>query len=299
MAIVNPQEFLSIINGTDDNITKKIYDVYNSNDCSLDSSINGVELKELCLSDNNYDDMKLFIENNDVEKLRHLIDNFSFNSIDSKESETKIKKYELIMILSIFKKIKLMEDDCHNYWHESSQYYKQLNTYKICMKEGQLVTDIHEFNIKSDDDKNESDYIPFLKNVLTPDKMKHELLKYELLNYIPKNKIYFDKQHLETIAQDIKHVLDRFNPIIQSCLEDHEWTINYDNTMNFAVPSNKIIFSNTISMNDAKNEIVIQHLNMVSHYINNMFKISSGKYVIVDDNKYKFSWILISVGYFK
>ncbi len=299
MSIINSSETCMIINDTNDVLEKKINEICNSNDCINGSSINGVELKDLCDVENNYEEMKLFIEKFDVENLIQSSNNFLLNSnnIGEPESEQKNKRYELLLILKLFKKIKLMENQWHQYWLESSQYNKNIDNFKTCIN--QYGNIIHEFNIKPEKDKTEYEYILLLKNALSQQKMKHELLIYELINYTPTSKIYFEARYLQTIALDIKNELDRFNPIIQTYLEDDQWTINYKNTMNFAVPKNKIIYSNTISRHDASNDTVIQHMNLVTNFINNIFKISSGKFVIIDDNKYNICWILISVGYFE
>ena len=47
---------------------------------------------------------------------------------------------------------------------------------------------------------------------------------------------------------------------------------------------------------NAENINLVTHMNMLIHFIKRKFDISSIKYAIVEDNKYYFYWILISIG---
>jgi len=127
--------------------------------------------------------------------------------------------------------------------------------------------------------------------------MKHELLAYELQCYKPRPNICPDI--IKNTPDEIKKILDHFNPLIQYYLEDKEWLINYDQTLNFAIPDKKVVISNTISNANADNSELITHLNHVKQYIKNRYmkvnnpsSIPSIKYSIIEDSKYDVTWIL-------
>jgi hypothetical protein len=144
-----------------------------------------------------------------------------------------------------------------------------------------------------------------LKKSITVTKMKHELLAYELQCYKPRPNVCPDPDVIKNTPDEIKKILDHFNPLIQYYLEDKEWMINYDQTLNFAIPEKKVVISNTISNANADNSELITHLNHVRQYIKNRYvnvnvnvnvktpsSIPSLKYSIVEDSKYDVTWIL-------
>jgi hypothetical protein len=194
-----------------------------------------------------------------------------------------------------------MEIECKKTREKTDAYYKYNKMYTTY--DPDISNQIHEYNIKKDDSKEDSmtipTMIPMLVLTLTKHKMTQELLTYELLNYRTLTRTPFDKSSpsFNDVISQIKFDLERFNPIIQSYLEDRVWTLNTSDTVHFAVPKNKIIFSNTISMQDQENHTVITHMDMLIGYIKRCYKVATLKYVIVEDNKYDVVWILLSIGY--
>jgi hypothetical protein len=118
------------------------------------------------------------------------------------------------------------------------------------------------------------------------------------MHYRPDDKALFNEDNLVSIANQIKMDSDRFNPIIQHYLEDRSWILNTEDTLNFSVPKNKVILSNTINTHDQENTTIITHMDMLINYIKRHYKVPALKYVIVEDNKYYFTWILILIGYY-
>ena len=210
------------------------------------------------------------------------------------ESKNIMERFEFFVILRIFKRLTLLESCSNEYKIESDKYnkYNKMYTY-----DNNIAVNIHKFNNNLEKCYTQSELI--LK-ALTPYRMNQELLSYELLHYRPDNfnKIIFFNDNMDSISHNIRDEINRFNPIIQSYIEDKCWTVNFNDTLNFGVPKNKIIISNTISTYDIDNHIINEHMDMLLSYLKHIFKVSSMKYAIVEDNKYDLSWILISIGYY-
>jgi hypothetical protein len=289
----------------------------NEEDNDSNDYLPNVSLEHVCNIEGNYHVMKRFVEEFNVKDLKKEVDdifiNFNINDVN--------EKFKMLLMLRVFKKIKLMEKSSNdyyiNYQNIMNEYNKSdYNDFVIdevdhCDNHGinhsdnhdvndpmiHMVDLVHNFNIKDDVNKKKSEYVNLMQNILTEQKMNNVLLAYELLNYRPSgSRIVFDNNNTDITSELIRAELNRFNPIIQQYLEDREWTINYKNTLNFSVPKNKIVISNTISMNHTSNNVVTEHMNMLRKYIRRNFKTESVKCAIVEDNKYDLSWTLISIG---
>lgn len=269
------------------------------------ADIEGVNLKDMCdfESPDCYEHMKQFVANYEAADLSTDMQNVMTNIPDlvhiakeTEESKQIMHRFENLLMLKMFKRLKWLEKHSHDNKTETERYYKYQKMYTT--NSNATSKKIHEFNIKSEKEKTDTQYTALVEQVLTPHKMSQELLTYELLHYRPDIKIIFNEENLETLANQIKFDLNRFNPIVQPYLEDHSWTINYKDTMNFQVGKNKIIFSNTINTDDHENNTLITHMDMMINFIKRRFKVPTLKYAIVEDNKYYFTWILISVGYY-
>jgi hypothetical protein len=287
--------------------TKRVHTICDTEACA---DIEGVDLKELCdfESENYFEQMKKFVGSADPYDLKHNVKNVLSNSSnipnnkhltkESDESRTIMQKFENLLILKTFTRLKWLEKysvDCKN---EFTEYYKYQKMYSV---NDSTAKDIHIFNSKVNNDSEAQRHdkqIELLDKALTQHKKTQELLSYELLHYNPSVKIEFTKTSQNgLLAKQIRDDITRFNPIIQSYLEDKSWVINTKDTLNFTVPKTCIVISNTIKSSDKSNNTIISHMELLMKYIERRFKVASLKYVIVRDNKYDFSWILISIGY--
>ena len=288
------------INDEKEKIEKEIIDTY-------ESELSYVNLEEMCNFEATdcYDHMKKFVESYDKTKLSEDIDlvinNIPDNihiSKDTEESKNIMHRFENLLILKLFKRLKLIEKYSRNNKLKTELYY--LNNKKY-INESSIASQIHNYNIEHNGEyKDEDIQMSILKTILTSYKMSQELLTYELLNYRLNNdkKPIFNENNFELITKQINYDLNRFNLLIQNYLEDKEWILNVNDTLNFSVPKHKVIYSNTISKHHQENNIIIDHMDMLINYIKRCYKVPTLKYVIVEDNKYDIIWILISIGFY-
>lgn len=271
-----------------------------------------VSIKDMCELENTHD-CKLFdqlleyIESNDTNDIqKKLADIYTVNdqptvddqpiNISSNDSNA---EYRNLITMRVFQRFKGLEHNCLEFREKSKQYnmyQKMYNTCKISAKE------IHDYNVSEKQENNNAfdsnQKLELLMKAMTPYKMTQELLTYELLHFCNDPVVKFDEDNCEDISNKIRYDVDRFNPIVQAYLEDRSWTINKKDTLNFSVPKNRIVLSNTIDTTVAKNTIFLTHMDMLVHYIKRCYKISSLKYLIVEDNKYDLTWVLIVIGFY-
>ena len=295
--IDDPQEESDIAYVT----SQRINAVCETEECA---DIEGVNLKDMCdfESLDCFEHMKQFVAHYEPSDLTSDMQNVMQNlpdlvhiTKDTDESKQIMHRFENLLMLKMFKRLKWIEKYSYDNKIEMDKYYKYQKMYQ---NNNTSIKKIHEFNLKSDKDKTKDELSLLVDEVLTPYKMSQELLTYDLLHYRPDVKALFNEDNLASIANQIKTDLDRFNPIIQHYLEDRSWILNIEDTLNFSVPKNKIILSNTINTQDQENTTIITHMDMLINYIKRHFKVPTLKYVIAEDNKYYFTWILISIGYY-
>lgn len=298
-------EILNEIDETEDDTThettKRVDRICQTEECV---DIEGITLHDMCNfeSPDRYQRMKQFVtryEANDLTTdmlnvLQHLPDQVHIAKATDKSVQI-MDRFENLLMLRIFKRLKLIEKTSIDYKVEIDRYNKQTKPY---VSNSSTVKKIHEFNIRPTESKMDEQCLELINQGLTNNKLTNELLMCELLHYRPESKTIFNEDELEFIAHQIKSEIDRFNPIIRIFLEDQSWTVNFKSTLNFAVPECKIILSNSINTDDQENDHLIDHMDMMVKFIKRCFKIPSLKYKIVEDNKYHFSWILISIGYY-
>jgi hypothetical protein len=303
----------------DDEYAKKINIIAKlSNICQISDYQNDghVNIKDICDIDNHksFDQLLEYVENNDVDVIQKKLDDINQIIASSDKSNTK-NECKNLMMMKMFQRFKKIEHNCLEFREKSNQYntyQKMYNTSKISAKE------IHEYNVnrklqlndnqsnddQSNDDRSNNDQsdmkqkLELLTKALTPYKMTQELLTYELLHFCNDPVVIFDEDNCEDISDRIKCDIDRFNPIVRAYLENSSWTINKKDTLNFSVPKNRIVLSNTIDTSDARNTILSTHMDMLVHYIKRCYKVSSLKYLIVEDNKYDITWVLIVIGFY-
>lgn len=262
-----------------------------------------VDLEELCDIEGNkvFDGLKKFVNENNADNLRRDMQKLFVNCPKSlnntnEESVKAYNKFENLLLLKTFKRLKLMEKECIEYKLEYEEYDTYHNLYANNSDKAEAV---HEFNTTRIENRaNETDDSDqFMKTILTQYKKDYELLTYELLFYRPKFKISLTKDNMKDVSNKICTNISRFNPLVKLLLEDHSWTVNTKDTLNFSVPKNRIVLSNSINTEDEENSTLTTHLDMLMQYIRRIYKVTSARYTIQSDNKYYFSWILITVGY--
>lgn len=259
-----------------------------------DSCSGKLDIKILCDTEKNYDQMKSFVENSDPLVFKTEIDNV-INESDTYLNTDSLEKYKLLLMLRLFNKMKSIEKQRDDDNHKREEYYLHYLSPNKKMYENSdtdHINAVHQFNNKDKTNIPESEYYDLLKKSMTICKMDRELLTYELLHYLPKEQ-YGESLNIPCM---VKCILDHFNPLIQQYMEDNVWLINYKSTLNFAVSPDKVVISNTISNLNAHNSIMIMYLDLMKRYIKNMFKLSSFKYMIIEDTKYDVTWVLWIIG---
>jgi len=275
---------------------KIIHAVCETEECS---EILGVDLKELCdiEGDKVFDRVKKFVEDNNSDTLKLDIQKL-FTKLPNTIGSTDIDKinFENLLMLKTFKRLKLIEKGSSDYKAEYEKYDLYQNMY---VNNSEKANMIHNINTTSKSELTAEEIDKIIETSLTPFKKHQELLKYELHFYEPVHKIKFTENNLKEVVSKICADINRFNQIIPDFLEDKRWTINIGDTLNFSIPNNRIVLSNTIATIDVTNAILITHLDMVLDYVKRVYKVTSTRYLIIEDNKFDISWVLITLGYSK
>lgn len=262
-----------------------------------------VDLQDLCRieGDHVFDRLKKFVDENNHDTLKREMQKLYGNLPKSTSSKINTntqdyEKFENLLILKMFKRLKLLEKECVEYKTEYEEYDTYNNMY---INSSDNSNKVHSFNITAKEDRSDElgDIDQFMKSIMTPHKKQQELLMYELMFYKPKTKIPFIKNNLIDVATKISSDISRFSPIVNVTLEDHSWTVNTEDTLNFSVPQNRVVLSNTINSDDETDSTLATHLNMLIDYIKRLYKVTSAKYTIVPDNKFDVSWVLITIGF--
>ena len=189
--------------------------------------------------------------------------------------------------VDIYNKIKNKKDAFISYQSTYDAYYQNDSPYIVSPLNNNYVMQCIE-------NDNMLEIID-LKKVFTYKKIKNELLTYNLINHIPEKKILLTASNCHQIIKDMKKILDTYSPIIYHLLEDKVWNIDRKNTMNYAIPKNSIIFSNTTSIKNSNSPTLHDHLKMIIKFFYKLFEIKSIKYSIIKDSKYDMFWVIILV----
>lgn len=280
---------------------KIIHTICETEECS-DVAI--VDLEQLCKLGglSVFDRLKHFVQENDPNDIKYNMDNLFSNlpkitNDISTTSDTKknIERFEYHLIMKTFKRLKLIEKECIDYKVEYEDYDKYNNMYVTSSDKGNSV---HLFNTSNNiDTVDDTEINKVIETIMTPHKKHMELLTYELIFYKPDFKVAFTKNNLKEVSNKIATNISRFNPIFQLLLEDHSWSVNITDTINFSVPKNRIVLSNTIKSTDEEDTNLILHMDKLINYIKRVYKVTSARYIIVPDNKFDFSWVLVTIGY--
>ncbi|VBB17962.1 hypothetical protein YASMINEVIRUS_425 [Yasminevirus sp. GU-2018] len=307
--------------------TQKVDSICETEYCNEIDGVGGVSLKTLCDAEGVgvFDRLKKYVEDNDPATIRkemqRLMTNLansdmhsttSDSSVNGKNDHTDQKDcrlvndnhvFENLLILKTYKRLKTMENACLEYKNEYETYSMYIEEYQ---KKRDYAKVVREANLKAYNgisvDNPRGSTIEscdeILKQILTPHKINREMMTYELLFYKSDVQTSFTEDKLTEVAEMIQQILNRFNPIVQSRLEDHSWTINYKDTLNFKVKKGRVIFSNTIRTEDEGDMTITSHLNMLRSYLRRVFRVKSICYKIIEDNKFYLSWIFFEVGFY-
>lgn len=243
-----------------------------------------VLMKNMCNDEKLFVGLKNFIDNHDDEQLEIDMKKMFENMIEYSDDDDTIKRQEMLLMCRVFRKIKTIDKQAKNYRNLANKY-RQCD--KMYIKNDKIVDKVVKYNDMKDDNDTDK-MINLLSKCMTPIKMKHELLLYELLHYKTNEKIEINKN-------SIVKIINRFDLLISSYLENRSWTVNLKNTKNFIVPKNAVVFSNTVNRQDVCNSNVKNHMNMLVQYLKRCYNISRVKVSIKKDTKYKLGWILVYV----
>lgn len=245
-----------------------------------------VSFDDLCNIYNMKTDMDKFINNTETSVIKHKLSVLKTNTDDEGNRE-----YELLVLLKLYKDMRKLDKERRRYIRKAKEYeqYKSLyNSNQV------LANDIN--NLLNTENKDTKVMCNYIQRAFTEQKMVNELIIYKLLYHIPTEKVKVTKNNYMDIVGRICLSLNSFTPLLVSYLEDHTWTVNYKNTLNFIVPKKKVLLTNTVSLRNMKNTFFKTYMAMVTNYLAKCFD-GSIKHNIEEDSKYDFAWVFISVRY--
>lgn len=162
----------------------------------------------------------------------------------------------------------------------------------------------------------EDEIIEIYKKIMAPSVMRDAILKHELCKYIPKEFTVCDRNKKVEISNKIKHDIDKFHslsplyPVNKNtetrdyCFHHYEWMIDYEDTMNYEVPKNTVLFTNTIDTNSYDNDDNIinrnldNYLESIIRYLKKKYKSPKIKKYIIESDKYEVCWVFIMVRFY-
>lgn len=314
--------------------SKKIVDdsdrqnIHSSPDSPLDMRINdqednseesGLDMMDVCRAMRiDYMQMQEFISRRDDRKLNRAVINL-FDDAEKldKTDQKKLDRYLKVCALSVYKRLKFMENRCENYQKRSDEFNIKTQTYRspkvhrpvtsgspgpdtefrdvdLANEAADLLGKINQPNSRM---TRETDMrmTGLLGSILTPYGKKIELIKYKLLYYRPKKQIRVKKSTLPTTSLKLKAEIDSVSDILSPYMEDTKWKINTQRNLNFKVPESKLVFSNTVNEDDIESDYLDTYLNMIIRYLERITDSRSVKYYVVEDNKYHIHWVLIAL----
>jgi hypothetical protein len=126
---------------------------------------------------------------------------------------------------------------------------------------------------------------------LTPEKIRTDLLRYEMANCTP--------TYVAATYEDIKDVflkdLERYYCIFENNLEDNHWNYHECDTASFKCPENAILFTNTIRIQEEKNAELNINLNVLTAHLQKYCSDFIVSCNIKEDNYSEFMWVTFIV----
>lgn len=214
--------------------------------------------------------------------------NNEIENVFSKTNKTFNDKYAKLCVLLCLRTLHQTNEARQAYEMKSEQADEKPRVYNA--PDASVVAECNR--ILCDPDLSSDSMDGVLCKILSTDGKMHELIKYKLLHYKPEKKIDTSDPDF---ADKIKNELDTLTHIIRPYVEDSVWKINTDRKLNFRVPASKIVFSNTISQSDARNDYLMTHLTMIRRYIERISNAKSVRCRVMEDNKYHIYWLLFVI----
>ena len=241
----------------------------------------------------------------DLEDVRNYIDDCEGDYVNDKlsslfddtdgEVDPNNDEYAMLCSLSLMKRMVALKTRAHNYRRRSDlrdqrqKLYDRSNT--LAKRCDSLIS---ATNGSGPCPAEISDEITNVVNaIMTERSKKIEMIKYKLLYYTPPTKVQLRAERLERSCEAIKAELDTASDLFGPYLEDDKWKINTDRTVNFKVPKSKVVFSNTINLDDVGNDYLDTYLQMMISYLRRFTDSKSIKLHTRSDNKYSVHWVLI------
>ena len=177
----------------------------------------------------------------------------------------------------------------------NQEIFKRMNMY----------SSLHNLNVSLKQDAELADYIKnhlhtmnyyekinILKKILTENKINKELLKYELHNYIPDQKI----TNFKEMINNTKKILSRYHRLAGGrLLEDERWILHQKGSIKYDLKINEAIFENSIA--DENRDCIKTH-NFIKT-ITNLLEKTSDKFKIrskcIADPTESIHWIIIKI----
>lgn len=149
--------------------------------------------------------------------------------------------------------------------------------------------EIAEFIHQNFNTLDESDMVKMVLKFLSPNEMKHILLKYELKNWSPIEK----NMSLNEFTQQTQKILYRYQSRAGGFLiEDRHWTLHTSESSKYHLHDNQVIFENTISaefINDPETREYIQNILSLLNRMTKNVRVKVHTYLSERDNLY---WII-------
>lgn len=163
---------------------------------------------------------------------------------------------------------------------------------------------------------NEDELIEIYKKIMAPSVIRDAILKHELYKYIPKEIIVCDKNKKVEISNKIKHDIDKFyslsplypvNKFTETrdyYFHNNEWSIDYEDTMNYEVPVNTVLFTNTLDTNTYEssdnfiNRNLDNYLESIIKYLKKKYKSPKIKKYVIECEKYELYLVFIMVRFY-
>jgi hypothetical protein len=323
-SIIDDSDKNNIYQLPDSPLEIRLGDIGDTNDLQHES---GLDLMDVCRGLKiDYRGMHEFIEGSDDNKLnRSILKLFDRDDkrVDNLTSKEKADEYAKICALSLFKRLKFMENKCSQYQQRSDDFNAKVRLYRNPRVKRSLLSGSTNTNTNTNTNTKMVDVnlaeecnsileemcdpnyemtreadmkmSRVANSIMTPHCKKHEIIKYKLLFYNPLKQIRVSRSNLADVSHRLKAELDSVTAILNAYMEDKVWKINIGRKINFKVPESKLVFSNTVNADDIDNNYLTTHLNMIIRYLERITDAKSVKYYVVEDNKYDIHWVLIAV----
>jgi hypothetical protein len=236
------------------------------------------------------------------------------------QKDTDIERYKLLLVLKLYNKTKMMQESVDNL-HRVHDSYRKKDIYRknnIDMNDLKKITtkqnNLNQSNeLNESNESNESNDFQILGKIYGKDKMMMELMWYELKyskiiptinnqinqeNQEKQTKLEFTKDTSEMYGNWILSELNRFSLLIApEILEDKTWDVLYRSTKILGIPSDAVVFANTVPITGYDGAKLSDFLDMITSYLERIFTTRSIHYVIQEDVKYQINWVLVVIRY--